>query len=66
VLLEPSPAGCEPDVITFPGQEPVQVPVNADGCFLEVFPQDPSGSFSHPERIAALDNNGNTVAFVEL
>lgn len=51
-------------VLTFPGQAPVQVPVNADGYFLEVFPEDPSGAFSAPERIDALDSNGITVATI--
>jgi hypothetical protein len=53
-------------VITFPGQEPVQVPINADGYFLTVLPEDPSGPYSHPERIDALDNAGNIVATVHL
>lgn len=51
-------------VLTFPGQAPVQVPVDADGYFLKVVRQDPSGAFSAPERIDALDSNGVTVAMV--
>ncbi len=49
-------------VLTFPGQEPVEVPVNADGHFLTVLPEDPAGPFSAPERIDALDSDGRIVA----
>jgi hypothetical protein len=49
-------------ILTFPGQPPVQVPVNRDGYFLTVLAEDPNGPFSYPERIDALDSTGAIVA----
>lgn len=51
-------------VLTFPDQAPVRLPLDADGYFLKVFPEDPSGAFSYPERIDALDSNDNIVATI--
>jgi hypothetical protein len=53
-------------VLTFPGQPPVQVPVNAEGYFLTVIAEDPAGPFSSPERIDALDSTGAIVATLTL
>lgn len=52
-------------VLTFPGEEPVEVPVNPDGYFLTILPEHPAGPFSSPERIEALDSSGRVVATLE-
>lgn len=49
-------------VLTFPGQEPVELPVNPDGYFLTILPEHPTGPFSTPERIDALGSDGRIVA----
>ncbi len=49
-------------VLTFTGQEPIELPVNADGYFLTVLPESPAGPFAFPERIDALGSDGRIVA----